>query len=206
MSPDDIKVVLKVTPVFSTMRANLAMADAFVRRSFIENTDREDLGFLWVERGRSQMDAHNSSVATIIVALLYQAVENYYELKRMDSRLEDVSLEDFLSSLDNDGGFVDGMRMMRNSVFHVPKSRHWRKVVKRFSDTCQPNGEVLAIMFEIRNRLYDFTEKVFSGELRIWPDEVYEAWERLERDRPDLMEQSGTSEVDIDEILDAMQP
>ena len=137
--------------------------------------------------GKKELDAHNSSVATILVALLYQAVENYFELRRMDHRLQDILLEGFLSNVDNSGGFVDGMRLMRNSVFHVPKSQYWRRAIRDFSNTCKPRGGIVAVMAELRIRLYDFTEKVFLGKLRIWPDIIYQDWEWLEKERPDLI-------------------
>ena len=37
IEPDDLITTFKALPIFDTMRANLATADAFVRRSFLEN-------------------------------------------------------------------------------------------------------------------------------------------------------------------------
>ena len=93
------------------MRSNLAMVDASLRRSTLEATNYkgEDLGFLGTKPGADQMNTHNRSTAVIVVALLFQALKNYSDMKRISARLEDPSLENFLNGLKNKNQFIDGM-------------------------------------------------------------------------------------------------
>ena len=56
---------------------------------------KKKLGFLGVALGKEQLDVHNRSVTLIVVALLHQSLENYFDLTRIDPRLEDPSLQDF---------------------------------------------------------------------------------------------------------------
>ena len=192
-------------PVFSTMRSNLAMVDAFLRRSIIEehNYRSEDLGFLGIASGELHIQTHNRSVTLVIVALLYQCLENYFDLTRISSRLEDPELQNYLNRLGSNRRFLDGMKKVRHGVFHVRSLRSWRRPsVRYFEEVCDKRGGVLAVMMELRGLLYDFTEKVFLGELRIWPDSVHEEMERLERARPDLIEKLESGEIDITEFLE----
>lgn len=207
--PEDIGVSLKALPIFSTMRSNLAMVLAFSRRSILEasNYRDEDLGFLGIRPGEEQMNIHNGNVITIQVALLYQALENYQELKKTKPTLEYRELEDFLKDLEGTGEFIDSMRIIRNGVFHVntPKLRD-RQCITSFNETCNEHGGVPTVMAELLNLLYDFTEKVFEGKLKIWPAAAYEDLDRLEKERPDLMAKLKIGEADLLEIVDAMYP
>ena len=203
----DYSTTFKALPIFSTMRSNLAMADAFLRRSIIEtsNYKNEDLGFLGVAPGEEQSNTHNRSVTLIVVALLYHCLENYFDLVRISPRLEDRGLQDFFKSLGSRRQFVDGMETVRKGVFHVRSARSWRSRSVRFLDeACVRRGGVLAVMSELRELLYDFTEKVFIGELKIWPDDVYEHSERMKNAIPGLKEKFESGEIEFSEYLEAM--
>ena len=101
------------------------------------------------------------------------------DMKRTKAELEDSSVEDFLNQFGDRSGFIEGMQAIRNGTFHVPNPRQQRRRnVTTFNDICNQRGGVHAVMIEMRGILYDFTEKVFSGELRIWPDSIHEDRER----------------------------
>ena len=205
--PNHFDATLKALPIFSTMRSNLAMVDAFLRRSIIETSDYkdEDLGFLGVAPGRDQLEIHNRSVTLIVVALLYQSLENYLDLTRIDPRLEDPSLQDFFKRLGGRRRFLESMKTVRKGVFHVRSTRSWRSRSARFFDeVCGERGGVLPLMSELRMLLYDFTEKVFIGKLRIWPDYFYEEMERMEIARPGLREKLESGEIEFTEYMDAI--
>ena len=205
--PDHFAATFKALPIFSTMRSNLAMVDAFLRRSIIEpsNYKNEDLGFLGVAIGKEQLDVHNRSVTLIVVALLYQSLENYFDLTRIYPRLEDPSLQDFFKGLGGRRRFVESMKTVRKGVFHVRSARSWRSRSVRFLDeVCGERGGVLSVMSELRMLLYDFTENVFMGKLRIWPDYLYEEMERMEIARPDLREKLESGEIEFTEYMDAI--
>ena len=59
-------------------------------------------------------------------------------------------------------------------------------------------------MAELRTLLYDFTEKCFSGRLKIWPMSLYEQQERTERERPDLIARLENGQVDFSQFMEAM--
>ena len=187
---DEYDISFKALPIFSTMRSNLAMVDAFSRRTYLEvDRVKDDLGFLGIKPGKDQRNVHNQSVATILTALMYQVLENYLEMKEVKHELEDSSVEQFFSALDEKDQFIKGMRLIRNNVFHVPNPRHWKKgSVIVFNNICNQRGGVLAVMDEMKKLFYEYTEKCFSGELRIWPDKQYETMKRLEKEEPDFME------------------
>ncbi len=206
IDPDVLTVTFKALPVFRTMRSNLAMVDAFLRRSRVEehSYNGEDLGFLGVEPGEEQLDIHNRSVMLIVVALLHQCIENYLALRRIDSRLEDPVLEAFFKSLGSRRQFFGGMKAVRNGVFHVKSVRSWRnRNVRFFDEVCDKRGGILAVMSELRSLFYDFTEKVFLGELRIWPDSIYEDIAKRAKQHPELQQRLDSGEITISEYLDA---
>ncbi|MXX52661.1 MAG: hypothetical protein F4Z35_01520 [Dehalococcoidia bacterium] len=114
-------------------------------------------------------------------------------------------METFFKSLGSRRKFFDGMKTVRNGVFHVRSLRSWRsRNIRFFGEICDECGGILTVMSELHRLLYDFTGKVFSGELRIWPDFIYEDWDRLERERPELIGKLETGNVDILEVIDAM--
>ena len=190
------------------MRANLAMVDAFLRRSIIEtsNYKDEDLGFLGVAPGEEQLNIHNRSVTLIVVALLYHCLENYFDLVRVSPGLEDRGLQDFFNTLGSRRQFVDGMKTVRKGVFHVRSPRSWRGRGVNFLDkTCARRGGLLAVMSELRGLLYDFTEKVFMGELKIMPNDVYEHSEKIRNAMSGLKEKFESGEIEFSEYLEAMR-
>lgn len=157
--------------VFANMRADLALATSFSRQSLLDpkNWDGGDLGFHGVKPDRSQLEAQNGSVSMILTALVCQALQNYFELKRLKPRLEDADLERFLDGLEDRPRFISGMTKFRHAVFHVKSQRTWRnRDLVFFTRVCGQRGG-LAVMTELLNLLYAFTGKCFSGELMIWP-------------------------------------
>ena len=187
------------------MRSNLAMMDGYLRRSRIESSNwkGEDLGFLGMPLGEEQTNVHNRSVTLVIVALLYQCLENYFDLVRIDSRLNDPSLEAFFDNLGSRRRFIDGMKAVRGGVFHVRSLRSWRRRnVRYFGEVCDHRGGVSVVISELRKLLYDFTEKVFIGELRIWSDSIYENMERLKIESPHLVDKLESGEIDFAEFME----
>ena len=204
--PDDSIAAFKALAIFSTLRSNLALADAFLRCSMIEesNYKHEDLGFLAVAPGEDQLTIHNRSVTLIVVALLYQSLENYLNLVRIRPGLVHSELEGFFDSLGSRRRFIDGMKQVRDGVFHVRSLRSWRRrEVRHFGEVCEKRGGSVAVMSELRELLYDFTERVFLGELRIWPDVIYADIERQRQARPDLVEKLESGEIDFFEFMEA---
>ena len=129
---DDFGVSFKALAIFETMRCNLAMVDAFVRNSILEASQYKDrdLGFLGTKPGPEQMSIHNTAVTTIVVALMFQVVDNYCDVKRVNTRLKYQDLEAFLSGFERKADFVGGMRAVRNSLFHVGSLKSWRQSTK----------------------------------------------------------------------------
>ncbi len=187
--PEVVMTSFKSLSVFSTLRSNLAMVDAFLRRSVIKTSNYTDidLGFLGVPPGKEQSNVHNQSVSLIVVALL-----------------EDPSLEAFFKSLRSKRRFVDGMKTVRDGVFHIRSLRSWRsRGVRFYYEVCNERGGVSNVVSELRGLFYDFTEKVFLGKLRIWSDFVYEDMERLREERPELIQKLERGEIEFSEFIDA---
>jgi len=168
----------KVSDIFRVMRNNLALTDAFFRYSPLSMDDSEsdfNGGFLGVEPGIDHIRIQNQSILTIMIACLYQALENYYDMKRFKPVLEDPELEKFLDNLENRNDFIKSMRLIRNGVFHVNNlDSKTTASITFFDDICGKHGGVGKVMCELRQLLYDFTEKCFSGKLKIFPSTVYE--------------------------------
>ena len=185
MTPDDVDTSFKALAVFSTMRADLATADAFLHRSFIAKdklSDNDDLGFLGGKLlGRSQAESHHGSVMTIVASMLSQALENYLAMKAVKPTLEDAGIERFLDSTGDRDEFLKGMALIRNMTFHIlDVGLRRRRRIARFQRICDRMGGTHDALTVLREALYDFTERCFMGELRIWPDAVYEDMDRLE--------------------------
>ena len=90
---EDVDSTFKALAVFRNLRTNLALFSSFARRSGLEpaNYSGEDLEYLGVEPGENQLKIHNGAINTILVALVTQALSNYFELKSIKPRLEDPS-------------------------------------------------------------------------------------------------------------------
>ena len=75
------------------MRTNLALVDSFVRMSFLEppnNQNLPDLGFLGLTPGEEQLQVHNYAVLTLIATLLYQALQNYGKRNEVNTMLPEL--------------------------------------------------------------------------------------------------------------------
>ena len=171
--------------VFANMRANLALATSFSRRSLLDpkEWDGTDLGFYGVKPDRTQLEAQNGSVSMILVALVSQALRNYFELKRLKPRLEDGDIERFLDEMEDRSRFISGMREFRNAVLHAKSRRAWRhRDLVFFARVCRQRG-TLSVMAELLDLLYEFTAKCFGGELMIWPLGLKEEVSRLSAQR-----------------------
>ena len=112
---EDVGSAFKALAVFQNLRTNLALFSSFVRRSRLEpgNYSGEDLEYLGVEPGENQLKIHNGAITTIFVALVTQALSNYFELKSIKPRLEDPDLEQFLNHLEDRSRFFRGMTKLR---------------------------------------------------------------------------------------------
>ena len=203
----DLSSTLKALPVFRTLRTNLALFSSFARRSGLEpaNYSGDDLEFLGVEPGENQLRVHNGAITTILVALVTQALSNYFELKSLKSRLEDPDLEKFLDHLKDRGKLFRGMTKTRNAVFHVKSRRAWRdrevvflqEVFQRRTKAGEPD-----VVGTLSVLLYDFTQKCFMGDLKIWPLRQYEEIEALD---PELHARMDAGEASFEEFMKALR-
>ena len=205
---EDLGSTLKALPAFRTLRTNLALFSSFARQSGLEpaNYSGDDLEFLGVEPGENQLKVHNGAITTILVALVTQALSNYVELKSIKPRLEDPDLENFLDHLKDRGRFFRGMTKTRNAVFHVKSRRAWRdrdvaflhEVFQQRTRTGDPD-----VVGKLSVLLYDFTQKCFMGDLKIWPLRQYEEIEALD---PELRARMDTGEASFEELIEALKP
>ena len=201
----DLDSTLKALHVFQTLRTNLALFSSFARRSVLEpaNDSGEDLEFLGVEPGEAQLKVHHAAITTILVALVTQALSNYFELRSIKPRLEDPDLEKFLDDLKDRDRFFRGMTKTRNAVFHFKSRRAWRdRDVVFLHEVLQPakTGEP-DIVGRLSVLLYDFTRKCFIGDLKIWPLRYYEEIEALD---PELRARMDSGEASFDELMEAL--
>ena len=154
------------------------MFSAFARQSGLapENYSGQDLGFLGVEAGENQLKVYNRAMGHLLLALVAQALNNYVELKRINPRLEDTDLEKFLDGLGDRDRFIRGMTNVRNAVFHVKSRRAWlhRDVVflDEVSQQRVDSGDS-DVLGKLSVLLYDFTQKCFMGDLKVWPLRSY---------------------------------
>ena len=202
----DLGSTFKALPVFQTLRTNLALFSSFARRSVLEpaNYSGEDLEFVGVEPGDNQLRVHNGAITTILVALATQALSNYFEIKSIKPRLEDPDLEKFLDDLHDQAGLFRGMTKTRNAVFHVRSRRAWRdrdvvylyEVFQQRSKSGDPD-----IVGTLSGLLYDFTQKCFMGDLKIWPLRQYEEFEALD---PELRARMNTGQASFEEFIEAL--
>lgn len=204
---EDLGSTLAALPVFKTMRTNLALFSSLARRSALESAyfSGDDLGFLGVEPGEDQLRVHNVAISTLFGALVTHALRNYFELKSIKPRLEDPDLEEFLAQLGDKERIVRGMTKTRNAVFHVKSRKAWRDrdvvfVRKVFQQATTAGGpdvvETLSVL------LYDFTEKCFQGDLKIWPLRQYEELEALD---PEFRAGMDTGEASFEDFIEALR-
>ena len=203
---EDLRSTFRALWVFETLRTNLALFSSFARHSVIEpaNYSGEDLEFLGVEPGENQLGVHNQAINTILTALVTQALKNYLELKRIKPCLEDPDLEEFLDQFEDREKFLRGMTKVRNAVFHVRSRRAWRDADVLFIHEVrrrrvQEGGP--DVVGELSVLLYDFTEKCFMGDLKIWPLRQYEELKALD---PKLRTKMDTGEASFEELVEAL--
>ena len=204
---EDFRTSFKGLAVFQTLRSNLALFSAVARQSGLEpeNYSGEELGFVGVEAGENQRKVHNEAIGKILLALVTQALNNYVELKRINPRLEDTDLEKFLDGLGDRDRFFRGMTNVRNAVFHVKSRRAWlhRDVV--FLDEVfqqRVDSGDSDIVGKLSVLLYDFTQKCFMGDLKVWPLRSYEEQEALD---PGLRARMDAEEASFDEVIEALR-
>ena len=90
------------------------------------------------------------------------------------------------------------MTHVRNAVFHIRNRRTWNhKDVKLFFEACarreREGGS--ALLWQLSEVLWGFTDKCFMGELKIWPLRQYEEMEAIDRvmaaERPEMFAKIG---------------
>ena len=204
---EDLQTSFKGLTVFQTLRSNLALFSSFARRAGLEpdNYSGEDLGFLGVEAGENQRNVHNRAIGQLLLALVTQALNNYVELKRINPRLEDPDLEKFLDGLGDRDRFIRGMTNVWNAVFHVKSRRAWRdRDVAHLDEVSQQRVESgdSDIVGKLSVLLYDFTQKCFMGDLKVWPLRSYEEQEALD---PELRARMDAGEASFDEVIEALR-
>ena len=202
---DDVSNSFRALAIFRTMRANLAFVDSFMRMSFLEvpnNQNLPDLGFLGLERGDQQRTVHNHAVLTLIAALLYQALRNYCEMKRFKPGVEDPGVESFLDGLKDRQQFIEGMKVIRNHTFHIDRlNRKERECLSAFGETCEAGGGPHSVMQQLLDLLYKYTEKCFMGELRVFPGQQYDDLERRKSEDPQFAERWEKGELTLEDMF-----
>ena len=204
---EDFGASFKGLAVFRTLRSNLALFSAFARQSGLdpENYSGQDLGLLGVEAGENQLKIHNRAMGHLLLALVAQALNNHVELRRINPRLEDADLEKFLDGLGDRDRFVRGMTNVRNAVFHVKSRRAWLhrdvvfldEVFQQRVESCDSD-----VLGKLSVLLYDFTQKCFMGDLKIWPLRLYEEQEALD---PEVRARMDAGEASFEEVIEALR-
>ena len=183
------------------------MLESFSRNSVIKPEsydDGADLGFIGKAPGVEQLQTHNIVVGLVSVSLLYQALENYWEMRRVSPRLEFVEVEGFLDGIADKEQFIEGMRRIRNSVFHVTGHKSWRhRSVRVFFEVCARLDGPMAVVEKLRDMLYEFTDKCFVGELKVFPLAEYEYWDRMEKEHPEELALVRSGKMDLIAFLEA---
>ena len=203
MQKKEDEVCYKTLMIFETMRSNMAMLESFWRKSYLDPTRPEiakaELGFLGNQSKEENIKISNHLVENILIAFLYQALRNYFEMVKMNPKLKDQNLETALDHLGNRDKFIRGMRAMRNCVFHVRSANsREKKSLEYCNNIFNQNGGVQQILAQIRKAAYDFTEKCFLGKLHIFPDYIYEM---SDTELSESLEKIGLSKSKIDELL-----
>lgn len=200
---DELLAMPRFLAVFMNMNADLALATSFSRNAFIEpkNWDGSDLGFHNVKPDWTQLDAYNGSIAIILTALVCQAVQGYFELKRLKPRLRDADIEQFLDGLEDRARFISGMKKFRHAVFHVKSQRTWRNRDLVFFKRVCSQRPGLAIVIQLLDLVCAFAVKCLSGELMIWPMGMDEEVERVSAQQAAV---GGVTFEDFEDYLDGL--
>ena len=193
----------KALAVFWTLRANLALADSFHRSSSIDESvqDLPDLGFFDVEPGEDQRRLHNSCVVTIAIAVLSQALRNYFDMKRLKPGLESPEVEGFLDDLEDRAGALRGMAVMRNHTFHIgAPDQKAQNAIAALAANCERRGGPHVVMHELLSLLYQYGEECFLGNIRIFPDQLYDDLERRKQADPQWAERWERGELTLEDL------
>ena len=62
---------------------------------------------------------HSENIVMINFAFLFQSLQNYFEMVKVNPKLRDINLEDTLSDIGCSDEIIEGMRVVRNNIFHV---------------------------------------------------------------------------------------
>ena len=124
MNKNECDVLLKALGIFQTMRFNLATVDSFLRGAYVDvnlvDIDKIKLGFLGIASSKQQIAIHNTNITTIIFALLFKSLQNYFEIVTVNPKLRDIDLENTISDIGCSNEVIESMRAIRNNIFHVP--------------------------------------------------------------------------------------
>lgn len=178
-SHSDFENSIKALEIFFTMRSNLAMLDSLTRQSIINDNNIDVLknvqfNFLGYEKLDDQIAIHNRSIYLFTIALLYQIVENYFSLKTIKSELEDSDIEMYFDKFRDRNKLIGNLKGIRNSVFHITNLNQRNRYLSSFLNLCDEMGGSHLVIQQFRKLFYEYTEKCFQGELKIFPNEIYE--------------------------------
>ena len=197
MNKNEFDISQKALHVFETMRLNLATVDSFLRNTYIEvnstDIDQIELGFFGIASSKEQITIHNNNITTMIFIFLFQSLQNYFEIVKINPKLRDMNLEGTLSEIECSDEVIKSIRAIRNNIFHVPRIIQLMRVekeIKIFNAFLNKKGDQ-NITEKLRTSLGDFTEKIFMGELKIYPDWVYA---EIEKEEYKMMRNHGYSE------------
>ena len=171
-----------VLGVFSTIRFNLAYANALMKNSYIDDPSKFEgsrLGFLNSPSIDVDVKIYNSCRTKILIAFLYQALKNYLDLVGIDPGLRDEDLESLLDQHGHRKEFIECLRISRNHVFHISGTNSIEQDIKndnKLNSILKQRGGHKASA-DLLDALYDFTWKVFGRELHIYPEWQYEMTE-----------------------------
>ena len=124
------KAFRKDWSVFPTLISNMALLTSLRIQSIPDIKDKEkaetyDIGMLGVSPGYVQISKEVFFVRCLTAAFVSECLENYEELKRDHPELEDAALESFLDILEDRNKFLSGMKMLRNTMFHLNDKKNW---------------------------------------------------------------------------------
>ena len=97
------------------------------------------------------------------------------------------------------------MTNVRNAVFHVKSRRAWLHCDVVFLDEVfqqRVESGDSDVVGKISVLLYDFTQKCFMGDLKVWPLRLYEEQEALD---PELRARMDAGEASFDEVIEALR-
>ena len=174
------KINLGTLKVFHAMRLDLAYANGLMKNPCLEATSKVEgprLGFLNSPSGSVDVEIHNFYVIKILFAFLYQALQNYLKLVKVDPRLRDEDLESLLNQHGHREEFIECLRISRHDVFHIRGEGSIERSIKnesRLISIVEQRGGARKALENLLDALYGFTWKVFGGNLHIFPEWIHE--------------------------------